>query len=128
MGKLKIEGYELRDIAIVQAPVSFANHRGEVDPFVEICERKVYPIFVAPMASVTDQNNYKVWIDNQLTPVLPRSVQKSDENPDGLDFVQRMISLRDSISRKESYDSRFLKENLQYIHDNLKLVQKYLKK
>lgn len=44
------------------------------------------------------------------------------------DFVQRMISLRDSISRKESYDSRFLKENLQYIHDNLKLVQKYLKK
>lgn len=44
------------------------------------------------------------------------------------DFVQRKISLRDSISRKESYDSRFLKENLQYIHDNLKLVQKYLKK
>ena len=44
------------------------------------------------------------------------------------DFVQRMISLREAVSSKEAYDSRFLKENLQYIHDNLKLVQKYLKK
>lgn len=105
MGKLKIEGYELRDIAIVQAPVSFANHRGDVDPFVEICRRKVYPIFVAPMASVTNQHNYKVWIDNQLTPVIPRSVQKSDENPDGLIFEERMELSKEtfvSISLKEA--------------------------
>lgn len=105
MGKLKIEGYELRDIAIVQAPVSFANHRCEVDPFVEICGRNVYPIFVAPMASVTDQNNYKIWIENKLTPVVPRSVQKSENNPNGLTFEERMELAKEtfvSVSLKEA--------------------------
>ena len=90
MGKLKIEGYELRDVAVMQAPVSFCNHRGEVNPFINVCNREVYPVFVSPMASVTNEKNYKVWIDNKLTPVVPRSVQKSDENPDGLSFEERM--------------------------------------
>ena len=90
MGKLKIKGYELRDVAVMQAPVSFVNHRGEANPFVTICDREVYPIFVAPMGSVTDQNNYKTWIENKLTPVVPRTVQKSEANPDGLTFEERM--------------------------------------
>ena len=42
------------------------------------------------MAAVTDQNNYQTWIDNKLTPVVPRSVQKSEENPNGLTFEERM--------------------------------------
>lgn len=103
MGKLKSIGYELRDVAVVQAPVSFINHRGEVDPFVEICNRRVYPIFVAPMASVTDENNYKVWIENGVTPVVPRSVQQR------LSFEDRMTIAREtfvSISLSEA------KENL----------------
>ena len=103
MGKLKSIGYELRDVAVVQAPVSFINHRGEVDPFVEICNRRVYPIFVAPMASVTDENNYKVWIENGVTPVVPRSVQLR------LSFEDRMTIAREtfvSISLSEA------KENL----------------
>lgn len=105
MGKLKTVGYELRDVAVMQAPVSFCNHRGDVNPFIEVCGREVYPIFVAPMASVTDQHNYKTWIDNKLTPVIPRSVQKSENNPDGLDFLQRMIYSQEmfvSISLKEA--------------------------
>lgn len=105
MSKLKKVGYELRDVAIVQAPVSFTNHRGDVDPYVTICKRKVYPIFVSPMASVIDQHNYHIWIDNGLTPVIPRSVQKSENNPNGLTFEQRMIYAKDtfvSISLKEA--------------------------
>jgi len=105
MGKLKTVGYELRDVAVMQAPVSFCNHRGDVNPFIEVCNREVYPIFVAPMASVTDQHNYKTWIDNKLTPVVPRSVQKSENNSEGLDFLQRMIYSQQmfvSISLKEA--------------------------
>ena len=105
MSKLKKVGYELRDVAIVQAPVSFTNHRGDVDPYVTICDRKVYPIFVSPMASVIDQHNYRVWIDNGLTPVIPRSVQKSENNPNGLTFEQRMALAKEtfvSISLKEA--------------------------
>lgn len=110
MGKLKTVGYELRDVAVMQAPVSFCNHRGDVNPFIEVCGREMYPIFVAPMASVTDQKNYKVWIDNKVTPVLPRSVQQSDNNPDGLDFFKRMIYAKNmfvSISLKEAQTDLF---------------------
>ena len=84
MGKLKKITYSLKDVAVVQAPVSYTNHRSDVDPKIKICGRKSYPIFVAPMASVTDENNYKVWIKNGLTPVVPRSVQQR------LNFEERM--------------------------------------
>ena len=105
MSKLRIESYELRDVAVMQAPVSFCNHRGDVNPFIEVCGREVYPIFVAPMASVTDQNNYKTWIENKLTPVIPRSVQKSENNPNGLTFEERMELAKEtfvSVSLKEA--------------------------
>lgn len=105
MGKLKTVGYELRDVAVMQAPVSFCNHRGDVNPFINVCDREVYPIFVSPMASVTDQNNYKTWIENKLTPVVPRSVQKSENNPNGLTFEERMELAKEtfvSVSLKEA--------------------------
>jgi len=105
MGKLKTVGYELRDVAVMQAPVSFCNHRSDVNPFINVCDREVYPIFVSPMASVTDQNNYKTWIENKLTPVIPRSVQKSENNPNGLAFKERMELAKEtfvSVSLKEA--------------------------
>lgn len=110
MGKLKIEGYELRDVAVMQAPVSFCNHRCEVNPFINVCNREVYPVFVSPMASVTNEKNYKVWIDNKLTPVVPRSIQKSDENPDGLSFEERMEIAKEtfvSVSLKEAQNELY---------------------
>lgn len=114
MGKLKTVGYELRDVAVMQAPVSFCNHRIDVNPFIEVCKREVYPIFVAPMASVTDQNNYKTWIENKLTPVIPRSVQKSENNPNGLTFDDRMKLAG------ESFVSVSLKEAQTDLQDYLK--------
>ena len=99
MSKLKTTTYELRDIAIMQAPVSFTNHRSEVDNKVEICGRKVYPIFVSPMSAITDEKNYKIWIENGLTPVVPRTVNQN------LSFEQRMnIAMETfvSVSLKES--------------------------
>lgn len=110
MGKLKNVCYELRDVAVMQAPVSFCNHRGDVNPFIEVCGREVYPIFVAPMASVTDQHNYKTWIDNKLTPVVPRSVKKSENNPNGLTFEERMELAKEtfvSISLNEAQNELY---------------------
>jgi len=102
MSKLKTITYELRDIAIMQAPVSFCNHRGDVDNTVDICNRKVFPIFVAPMGSVTDENNYQTWINNKLTPVVPRTLMQR------LTFGERMKIARTtfvSISLKEAQDN-----------------------
>ena len=42
-------------------------------------------------------------------------------------FTQRIIALREAIRIKEAYDARFMMSNLQYIKDNLKLVQQQLK-
>lgn len=74
MGKLKKTGYELSDINIVQSPISYVEHRSECDTMIEMCGRKVHPVIVAPMAAVTDENNYKIWLDNDFICVVPRTV------------------------------------------------------
>ena len=75
MVKLGKITYSLKDVTVVQAPISYQEHRGDVNPYVETCGRETLPIFVAPMAAVTNEKNYKVWIDNKITPVIPRSIQ-----------------------------------------------------
>lgn len=77
MGKINKISYELRDIAVLQSPISYQEHRGDVNPYTVTCGRKTLPIFVAPMAAVTDEKNYKIWIENKITPVIPRSVQNN---------------------------------------------------
>ena len=72
--KLTKTGYELEDVNIIQAPISFIEHRSECDPMIEMCGRKVYPVIVAPMGAVTDENNYKTWLDNGFICVVPRTV------------------------------------------------------
>lgn len=76
MKKIKKNGYSLNEIGIVQAEISYQNHRADVNPYINICNREVLPIFVAPMESVTDETNYQTWIDNKLTPVVPRSIMQ----------------------------------------------------
>lgn len=72
--KLTRVGYELESINIIQAPISYINHRSECDPKVEIAGKKVYPVIVAPMGSVTDENNYKVWLEHGFMCCVPRTV------------------------------------------------------
>lgn len=74
MGKLRKVGYELCDVNIIQAEVSDINHRSECDTMIEMCGRKVHPVVVAPMAAVTNADNYKVWLDNDFICVVPRTV------------------------------------------------------
>ena len=97
--KLNKIGYSLKDVTVVQAPIGKYLHRGDVNTYTTICEREVYPIFVSPMASVTDENNYKEWIKNKLTPVVPRSIKQN------LSFQERMKIAEDtfvSISLQEA--------------------------
>ena len=97
--KLNKIGYSLKDVTVVQAPLGNYLHRADVNPFTNICEREVYPIFVSPMASVTDETNYKEWIKNKLTPVVPRSIRTN------LSFKERIKIAEDtfvSISLQEA--------------------------
>lgn len=72
--KLNKVGYELVDVNIVQAPISYINHRKECDPYTTIANKRVLPVIVSPMASVTDENNWKTWLDAGFMSVVPRSV------------------------------------------------------
>ena len=76
MSKLNKITYGLDDVGIVQASVSYTLHRKDVSPFVHICGRSVYPIFASPMESVIDENNYRIFLENKITPVIPRTVQQ----------------------------------------------------
>ena len=72
--KLTRTGYELESVNIVQAPISYIKHRSECDPMVEIGGKKVYPVIVAPMGSVTDEKNYKVWLEHGFMCCVPRTI------------------------------------------------------
>ena len=106
--KLTKIGYSLKDITVIQAPIGTYLHRADVNPFTKICEREgVYPIFVSPMASVTDEKNYHERIKNKLTPVIPRSVKQN------LDFNSRMKIAKEtfvSISLQEAEEELLKRE------------------
>ena len=42
------------------------------------------------MGSVTDEKNYKIWLEHGFLCVVPRTVQKSESNPNGITFEERI--------------------------------------
>ena len=104
ISKLTKTGYELEDVNIIQAPISHIRHRSECDPMIDICGIKAYPVIVAPMGAVTDENNYKIWLKNNFICVVPRTVNldKRLEICTGLSFgVSNTFA---SFSLKEAED------------------------
>lgn len=67
--------YSLQDISIMPACVTEINHRAECNPYNN--DNKL-PIFVAPMSSVIDLNNAKVFAFNKLNVIIPRTISLED--------------------------------------------------
>lgn len=67
--------YSYKDITVIPAVISKIKSRSECNP---VCEDGCMPIFTAPMASVVDTKNYDKWIENKITPILPRNIQLKD--------------------------------------------------
>ena len=103
--KLTRTGYELESVNIVQAPISHIKHRSECDPMVEIGGKKVYPIIVAPMGSVTDEKNYKVWLEHGFMCCVPRTV----------DFEKRVEISKETFA---SFSLKEARELAKYIEDD----------
>lgn len=75
--------YSLDDVCIVPAGTSYIESRKNCIPFYEnftytngeLSEiHKTLPIFTAPMTSVIGENNINAFLENNITPVIPRSV------------------------------------------------------
>lgn len=67
--------YTLNDIFVVQAPLSDIDSRSECNPYHS---DGMLPIFTAPMASVVDLNNYKLFEENKIIPIIPRTIDFSE--------------------------------------------------
>ena len=67
--------YSLQDISIMPACVTEINHRAQCNPYND---NNKLPIFVAPMSSVIDLNNAKIFEFNKLNVVIPRTIDLED--------------------------------------------------
>lgn len=67
--------YSLQDISIMPAYITEIKHRAECNPYNN--DNKL-PIFVAPMSSVIDLNNAKIFAFNKLNVIIPRTINLED--------------------------------------------------
>lgn len=59
------------DICLVPSIVSDIEHRSECSPYLD---NDMLPLFTAPMTSVIDENNWKIFKKNKINTIIPRSV------------------------------------------------------
>lgn len=78
LSKLNKVGYELSEVNIVQDAISYIDHRIECNPYTNIGGKEYYPVIVAPMGAVTNEKNYKTWLDEKFMCVVPRTVSLMD--------------------------------------------------
>ena len=78
LSKLIKVGYELSEVNIVQDAISYIDHRAECNPYTNIGGKEYYPVIVAPMGAVTNEKNYKTWLDEKFMCVVPRTVSLMD--------------------------------------------------
>lgn len=69
------------DICLIPAAVSEIEHRSECNPYINEdldlpmpLRLGCLPLFTAPMTSVIDENNWKMFQDNKINTIIPRSV------------------------------------------------------
>ena len=56
-------GYSYNDLTIVPSVISNISSRSECDPYIDN-DKKLLPIFTAPMASVVNENNLDIFLEN----------------------------------------------------------------
>ena len=66
------------DIAVKPAVISHIRHRSECYPFklmpIGYDDEPTLPIFTAPMSTVVNEKNFKLFEKNNIIPILPRNI------------------------------------------------------
>ena len=65
--------YCYNDIAIVPTVKSNVEHRSECNPFIGQYGKSYLPIFTAPMSTVVNKENFDLFEENHIIPILPRN-------------------------------------------------------
>lgn len=72
--------YALGDVTIIPAIESKVRHRSECNVFYtdKVTGKQYLPIFTAPMDMVVGKENYEIWEENKIIPILPRTEVVAD--------------------------------------------------
>lgn len=100
-------GYSYNDVTVVPAEISEVKSRSECNPFYLDND---LPIFAAPMSSVTSTDNYQDFIDEGITPIIPRNIP----------LVNRIEMLKNGIWTAVSLNEfveLFVEEETDYYED-----------
>lgn len=62
------------DVMVVPSAVSNVEHRSDCNPYIGNNLKKKLPIFTAPMSTVVCENNFNIFEQNGITPILPRNI------------------------------------------------------
>lgn len=69
------QGLSYKDLTIVPAVISDIDHRKECNIFYS---NGNLPIFTAPMMTVVNEHNYRIYEENKINVIIPRTVQYKD--------------------------------------------------
>lgn len=72
--------FDFNDILLMPTDQTEIFSRSEISPYILFNEMYTLPIMTAPMLSVIDNNNYQTFIDNNVYPVISRSLVKKWED------------------------------------------------
>jgi len=87
-------GYSYNDLTIVPSIISDVASRSECNPFIENTKNRL-PIFASPMASVVSENNVDVFLENGITPILPRNIDIKIRKKEMLNQTWVALSLKE---------------------------------
>ena len=65
--------YEFCDLNIVPCVTTEIESRSECSPYIDN-DKKLLPLFAAPMSSVVDDTNYQLFIEQGITPIIHRNI------------------------------------------------------
>lgn len=78
---LEEQGLSYADLTIIPAVISDVDSRKECNIFYEDGN---LPIFAAPMMTVVNEHNYKIYKDNKINVILPRTIKYKER----IDFLK----------------------------------------
>ena len=66
--------YSYNDISIVPSVKTNVEHRSELNPYTGKFGESSLPIFTAPMSTVVNEQNFELFEENNIIPILPRNI------------------------------------------------------
>lgn len=67
-------GYSYPEISLVPAEISDIKSRSECNVYLD---NGKLPLFASPMSTITNIDNYPIWEENGITPIMPRNIMLS---------------------------------------------------